>query len=128
MDAHFVLFVADQAAATAFYSAVLARQPRLDVPGMTEIALAAGAILGLMPEAGIRRLLPDLPELPGPGAVRAAPRGELYLLVADPEGHLTRLAAAGGRLLDPVRPRDWGHRAGYGLDLDGHLVVFAAPI
>lgn len=123
MDAHFILFVADQAAATAFYSAVLARSPRLDVPGMTEYALSAGAVLGLMPEAGIRRLLPDLPD---PASVRSAPRGELYLLVADPEVHLDRLVAAGGRLLDPVRPRDWGHRAGYGLDLDGHLVVFAA--
>ena len=123
MDAHFILFVADRAAATAFYSDVLARPPRLDVPGMTEYALAAGAVLGLMPEAGIRRLLPDLPD---PASVRGAPRGELYLLVADPEVHLDRLVAAGGRLLDPVRPRDWGHRAGYGLDLDGHLVVFAA--
>ena len=30
---------------------------RLDVPGMTEYELARGAVLGLMPEAGIRRLL-----------------------------------------------------------------------
>ncbi|PKN55713.1 MAG: glyoxalase [Deltaproteobacteria bacterium HGW-Deltaproteobacteria-14] len=123
MRAHFILFVADQAAATAFYRAVLARAPRLEVPGMTEYGLSAGAVLGLMPEAGIRRLLPDLPD---PASVRGAPRGELYLLVDDPEAHLERLVAAGGRLLDPVRPRDWGHRAGYGLDLDGHLVVFAA--
>ncbi|TNF32140.1 MAG: glyoxalase [Deltaproteobacteria bacterium] len=124
MDAHFILFVADQAAATAFYTHVLARAPRLDVPGMTEYQLAGEAVLGLMPEAGIRRLLPDLPD---PASVRSAPRGELYLLVDDPEAHLLRLVAAGGRHLDDVAPRDWGHRAGYGLDLDGHLVVFAAP-
>jgi len=124
MTAHFILFVADQAAATAFYSEVLAAVPRLNVPGMTEYDLGADAVLGLMPEAGIRRLLPELPD---PASVRSAPRGELYLLVDDPEAHLARLVAAGGRHLDDVAPRDWGHRAGYGLDLDGHLVVFAAP-
>jgi hypothetical protein len=48
-----VLYVADQAAATAFWRAVLGVAPRLDVPGMTEFTLPSGEALGLMPEAGI---------------------------------------------------------------------------
>ncbi len=56
MTAHFILYVADQERSTAFYAAVLARAPRLHVPGMTEFDLADGAVLGLMPETGVRRL------------------------------------------------------------------------
>ena len=51
--AHFILYVADQARSTSFYSAVLAFTPRLNVPGMTAFALpGGGGVLGLMPEAG----------------------------------------------------------------------------
>jgi len=54
---HFILYVADQRRSTAFYSAVLGIEPRLDVPGMTEFTLPGGAVLGLMPAAGIHALL-----------------------------------------------------------------------
>jgi hypothetical protein len=40
--AHFILYVADQAAVTAFWTAVLGRSPSLDVPGMTEFTLNQG--------------------------------------------------------------------------------------
>ncbi len=123
--AHFVWFVADQGRATAFYQAVLQRPPRLQVPGMTEFELAPGAVLGLMPNAGIRRLLGAA--IVDPAQAGAPPRAELYLLVDDPERALQRALAAGARLLSTVCARDWGHRAGYCADLDGHVVAFAAP-
>ena len=50
---HLIFYVSDQAAATAFWQAVLDCPPALDVPGMTEFALGAHVVLGLMPEAGI---------------------------------------------------------------------------
>lgn len=122
--AHFILYVADQARSAAFYAAALGAPPALDVPGMTEFALPGGAVLGLMPEAGIRRLLPDLPD---PALARGAPRAETYLLVAEPREALERAVAAGAKELSPVRPRDWGDDAGYCLDPDGHVLAFAAP-
>lgn len=125
MNAHFILYVADQAKAARFYSSVLARQPQLDVPGMTEFALTTGAILGLMPEAGIRRLLGDA--LPDPAGARGTPRAELYLLVDDPAELLDRALAAGATPLSPVSARDWGHIAGYCLDPDAHVLAFARP-
>jgi uncharacterized glyoxalase superfamily protein PhnB len=121
--AHFILYVDDQAASSAFYAAVLARAPRLDVPGMAEFALNDGAVLGLMPVAGIRRLLGDA--LPDPGRARGIPRAELYLVFEDAEATLARALAAGAVPLSPVAARDWGDRAGYCLDPDGHVVAFA---
>ncbi len=123
LAAHFILYVHDQTASAAFYASVLALAPRLDVPGMTEFALNNGAVLGLMPVAGIKRLLGEA--LPDPGRARGIPRAELYLAVEDAETTLARALAAGATPLSPVVERDWGDRAGYCLDLDGHVVAFA---
>jgi uncharacterized protein len=123
--AHFILYVAEPSVSRAFYAAALGAEPTLEVPGMTEFRLAAGAVLGLMPVAGIRRLLGAA--LPDPAAAAGVPRAELYLLVDDPYAAHARALAAGAREVSPVRPRDWGHRAGYWLDPDGHVGAFAAP-
>ncbi len=115
----FVLYVADQAAAAGFYRAVLAAEPRLDVPGMTEFALPGGATLGLMPAAGIERLLPGL-------RTGSGPRAELYLRVEDPQGMHARALAAGAEELSPLEARDWGETVAYSLDPEGHVLALAA--
>jgi Glyoxalase/Bleomycin resistance protein/Dioxygenase superfamily len=53
--AQFILYVADQARARDFYRHVLAAEPVLDVPGMTEFDLG-GATLGLMPASDMEAL------------------------------------------------------------------------
>lgn len=123
LRAHFILFVSDQARSEDFYRAVLGRSPTLSVPGMTEFTLPGGAVLGLMPETGIERLL--APEVLGLAALRGRPRAEVYLLVEEPERHLLLVPGEGGRIISPLAPRDWGDEAGYALDPDGHLLVFA---
>jgi catechol 2,3-dioxygenase-like lactoylglutathione lyase family enzyme len=119
MTPHFILYVRDQNASVAFYRSVLAREPRLDVPGMTEFDLD-GAVLGIMPEAGIRRLLPV--GLPG---ASSGLRSELYVLVEDPAAFHARALEAGARELSPLTERDWGHTVAYSLDADGHVIAFA---
>ena len=121
--AYFILYVADQERSAAFYSRVLGLTARLHVPGMTEFELRGGAILGLMPEAGIRRLLGGA--MPDPAAARGIPRSELYLLVDDADPFHRRALEAGARELSPLLLRDWGHRAAYSLDPDGHVLAFA---
>jgi catechol 2,3-dioxygenase-like lactoylglutathione lyase family enzyme len=121
--AFFILYVADQRRSATFYGQVLGYPPRLDVPGMTEFDLADGAVLGLIPEAGIRRLLGSA--LPDPARAAGVPRAELYLLVDDAAAPHARALAAGARELSPLSLRDWGHRAAYVLDPDGHVVAFA---
>lgn len=125
-SSHFILYVADQRISTDFYSAVLAKAPRLDVPGMTEFELTDGAILGLMPKAGILRLLGDaLRERTAPdGQLRA----ELYLLVDDPAAYHHRAIRSGAQSLSDLTPRDWGDRAAYCLDPDGHVLAFASAL
>jgi catechol 2,3-dioxygenase-like lactoylglutathione lyase family enzyme len=120
---HFILYVADQAASARFYRQVLAADPRLDVPGMTEFVLPGGAVLGLMPEAGIRRLLGAA--LPDSAQAQGVPRAELYLLVEDPGACHARALDAGARELSPLQRRGWGHVVAYALDRDGHVLAFA---
>ena len=121
--AHFVLFVSDQERSRAFYEQTLRSIPQLHVPGMTEFALPGGAVLGLMPESGIERLLDDERVRPSHGS--GVPRAELYLVVEDARAFLERAIHSGAEPLSPVKLRDWGHAAGYCLDPDGHVLAFA---
>jgi len=124
--AHFILYVADQRRSTDFYREALDAAPRLDVAGMTEFDLVGGAVLGLMPETGITRLLGGA--VPDPASARGAPRAELYLVGPDAQARFDRAVSAGARALSPPLPRDWGHLAGYCLDPDGHVLAFAEPL
>lgn len=116
---HFILYVADQARSCSFYRQVLGLEPRLDVPGMTEFELASGTVLGLMPEAGIERLLGVVT---GPRVARC----ELYLVLEEVEPALSRALAAGAELLSEASVRDWGARVAYVRDLDGHILALAS--
>ena len=124
--AHLILYVGDQERSTAFYQAALGCAPRLHVPGMTEFALGSGLVLGLMPEAGIRRLLGDALPAATPG--QGVPRAELYLHVADVGASHRRALAAGAIELSPAAARDWGHEAAYSLDPDGYVLAFARAL
>jgi catechol 2,3-dioxygenase-like lactoylglutathione lyase family enzyme len=122
MRSHFILYVRDQDASTAFYAHVLGAGPTLNVPGMTEFALGRDAVLGLMPEAGVTRLLgPAVNPSTSPGASRA----ELYLLVDDPGGYHARALSAGAEELSALAPRSWGHEVAYSRDRDGAILAFA---
>lgn len=123
MRANFILYVADQKASAQFYEQVLRERPSLNVPGMTEFDLNAQTVLGLMPVAGIRRLLGS--RLRDPHAAAGIPRAELYLFVDDPQSFHRRALDCGATELSPLAIRDWGDEAAYSSDLDGHVLVFA---
>jgi uncharacterized glyoxalase superfamily protein PhnB len=90
---------------------------------MTEFALTNGSTLGIMPAAGIKRLLGDA--LPDPSKAAGVPTSELYLMVNDPSAYHSRALASGARELSELRVRDWGDRVAYSLDPDGHVLAFA---
>ena len=115
---HCILYVREQSVSRDFYQALLDRGPRLDVPGMTEFDLCENTVLGLMPEAGIERLLPIQ-------TTPALPRCELYLVFEDLRPVLNRALQAGARLLSEPEVRSWGERVAYLLDPDQHVVALA---
>lgn len=120
---HLILYVKDQARSTDFYAHVLACAPSLNVPGMTQFTLSANCVLGLMPEAGIKRLLGE--KLPDPAQAAGIPRAELYLCVADAMAYHQRALDAGASELSGMADRDWGDCVAYSLDPDGHVLAFA---
>lgn len=123
MNTLFVLYVADQSRSAAFYSHVLGMAPTLDVPGMTQFTLSTGCLLGLMPETGIKRLLGE--PLPDPSRGTGVPRAELYLTVERAVEYHRRALEMGATELSGMQARDWGDRAAYSLDPDGHVLAFA---
>jgi catechol 2,3-dioxygenase-like lactoylglutathione lyase family enzyme len=120
--AHFILFVRDTKRSRDFYTSVLNVRPELDVDGMVELPLPGGALLGLMPESGIIRLLGGRVDPTSAGRV---PRAELYLVVDEVRPYWDRAIANGAATLSPPQARDWGHVAGYLSDPDGHVIAFA---
>jgi predicted enzyme related to lactoylglutathione lyase len=123
MKAHFILYVSDQTRSSAFYRSVLDQEPALDVDGMTEFLLNDGAVLGLMPETGIRQLLGDA--IADPAWGQGIPRAEIYLLVEDPQAYYERAVAEGAMSLSPLSLRSWGDQVAYCEDFDGHVLAFA---
>lgn len=126
IKSHFIIYVKDQARSTAFYTCVLGCAPSLNVPGMTEFDLTENCVLGLMPEAGIQRLLGS--KLPDPAGGGGVPRSEIYLIVKHPLDFHRRAVEAGALELSGLEERDWGDRAAYSLDPDGHVLAFAEQI
>jgi uncharacterized glyoxalase superfamily protein PhnB len=122
----FILYVADQQESTRFYQVVLDKKPILNVPGMTEFMLADGCKLGLMPQAGIVKILGN--KTPHPASGNGIPRCELYLYTPDIGSSHARLIAAGAKEINPVEDRDWGDTVGYCSDPDGHVIAIAERI
>ncbi|MCB0383986.1 MAG: VOC family protein [Bdellovibrionales bacterium] len=120
---HTILYVEDQKRSCEFYSKVLMTKPVLDVPGMTEFLLGGPAVLGLMPNKGIKRLLGDA--IPDPASGSEIPRAELYLVVEDPTLMFERATKEGAKVLSPYEMRDWGDKVAYVQDFDGHVIAFA---
>ena len=124
MVAHTILYVSDQKRSRDFYGKILGQNPTLDVPGMTEFQLSENHVLGLMPEAGIKRLLgPAIGEF-----ANGSPRAELYLRVSNPEENFMMAVELGAIELSPILNRDWGDRAGYVKDFDNNILAFATKV
>ena len=124
--AHLILYVADQERSRSFYQHVLGIDPQLHVPGMTEFALPGGAVLGLMPEKGIKSLLGEA--LPDPVCGQGVPRAELYLVLGQADACHARALETGARELSPMQLRGWGQFVAYSLDPDGHVLALARVV
>lgn len=123
---HIIFYIGDQQASTEFYSKLLNINPTLNVPGMTEFTLTDNSILGLMPAAGIKKLLKEKIELPQ--KIINTPRAEIYLIVDNAAAYIKRAQEMKVAVIDEFAERNWGHRVIYFEDLDGYIIAFAEEI
>jgi predicted enzyme related to lactoylglutathione lyase len=121
-----ILYVNNQELSCRFYQKILRRPPDVNVPGMTEFNLSEQCKLGLMPNKGIAKLFGD--KLPHPDSGNGIPRCELYLYVEDLQLEFENAVNSGAKLLSAISDRDWGDKACYFSDPDGHVLVFAVKI
>ena len=123
-EVFFLLYVADQARSARYYREVLDVEPVLDVDGITEFRLRDGCVVAVMPVASVGKVLGHA-VFPSTSNV---PKAEVYLVVDDPESYHGRALERGGLELSPMQERDWGHRAAYSVDPDGHVLAFAEKL
>jgi uncharacterized glyoxalase superfamily protein PhnB len=126
MEVEFILYVANQELSKNFYSKVLDASPVLHVPGMTEFQLHSHVKLGLMPETGINKILRG--KTPDPASANGIPRCELYLKVPFIDSYIDRALKTGAKMVSETADRDWGDKACYLADPDGHIIAFAQGI
>ncbi|MEI6696710.1 MAG: hypothetical protein WCO13_11635 [Bacteroidota bacterium] len=119
----FILYATDQQKSRDFYQKILLQLPIIDVPGMTEFAINEHTKLGIMPEAGIAKILNN--ETPHPSIGNGIPRSEVYLYVDLPNQYYLRAVEYGAKPISPLQIRDWGDEVAYCADLDGHILAFA---
>lgn len=93
---------------------------------MTEFELSEECILGLMPEEGIAKILSSKVLHPSKGA--GIPRCELYLYVDNLQQYFNRAVELSAKLVSEIQNRDWGDKACYFADPDGHIIAFAEKI
>lgn len=118
-----ILYVKDQEASSIFYERILRRKPDLNVPGMTEFIVSENCKIGLMPNKGIAKILAD--KTPHPDSGNGIPRCELYLYVDNIQYEFDNAIKCGAKLISPITEMNWGDRACYFSDPDGHILAFA---
>lgn len=122
-EIEFILYVSDQERSTKFYSEILEMEAVLNVPGMTEFRLSENVKLGLMPEAGIVKILEN--KITNPAAANGISRCELYLKTDDIQKKYRFLIQKGIEILKNPAEMNWGDTVFYLSDPDGHIIAFA---
>jgi catechol 2,3-dioxygenase-like lactoylglutathione lyase family enzyme len=121
-----IFYVADLAKTVAFFDAAFGFKKSTVAPQYVEYQVNAGACLGLMPQSNTGYIVGD--KLGRLKPTDGSPRGELYLLVPDPEAAVKRLQKAGATCTSPLQMRDWGDRAAYFLIPDGYVIAVAERV
>ena len=120
-----ILAVADLGRAAAFYRAAFGWRVRVEVPVYVEFELPGGTGVGLYQREAFAANTGHEAQLPPPGGVGGT---ELYFRTEDLEDACKRIEDAGGRLLAPLAPKDWGDEVAYYADPDGNVIAIARRI
>jgi lactoylglutathione lyase len=121
-----VLYVENQEISRTFYEKIFRKPPDLNVTGMTEFKISEKCIVGLMPNMGIAKIINH--SMPHPSSGIGIPRCEVYLYVDNLDFEFENAIESGAKLVSPISDRNWGDRACYFADPDGHIIAFAQKI
>lgn len=119
-----IFAVQDLPRAADFYIDAFGWPKYVDTPGYVELALPGAMRLGLYDRLGFAKNVGQTP----PPVTSTISASELYLHVSDPDAAVENVTRAGGRVLDPLRKRDWGDEVAYVADPDGNVVALARAL
>jgi len=118
-----ILYVKNQQLSADFYTKLFRKEPGLNVPGMTEFEISDTCRIGLMPYSSIESILSN--HTPKPSLGSGIARCEIYLYVTNIEHEFDNAVRIGAKLISAIADRDWGDKACYFSDPDGHIIAFA---
>jgi predicted enzyme related to lactoylglutathione lyase len=121
-----ILAVADVTRSAGFYERAFgwARNPLVDYANYVELLPPDGGAIGLYERRGYAAEVGAEPAELGGGVSSAY----MYLRVEDADETAAAIVDAGGRPLSPLAERDWGERAAWFADPDGHVLAVAQRV
>ena len=119
----FIIYVENLEKTKTFYELLFNIRPIIDEPGMCEFKLLDGSTLGIMPSTSLSKLFGKSFEKQK--KTRSLPSAEFYFIVDDPLLCHQRALQLGSTEIREFSEMDWGDKAAYSLNHDGHILAFA---
>jgi len=123
---YFIIYVDDIDKTKMFYELLFDIKPIIDEPGMCELELPNGAVLGIMPNSSLEKLFGA--EYSVNNKRKSSPRFELYFQVNNAEALYEKALQLGALSLRKFTKMDWGDRVAYCVNHDGHILAFAENV
>ena len=122
----FIIYVEDIEKTKLFYEFLFNIKPIVDEPGMCEFELPDGSKLGIMPNSSLEKLFGKSFEKQKNR--KALPHTEFYFVVENALHFHNRAMQLGASEIREFTKMDWGEKAAYSLNHDGHILAFAEKI
>lgn len=123
MKTYFIIYVDDLDKTKLFYELLFNIKPVIDEPGMAEFKLPDESTLGIMPNTSLEKLFGS--DFKIEKNRKSLPQTELYFLVDDALPFHNKAVQLGATEIRAFSKMDWGHKAAYSINHDGHILAFA---
>jgi len=126
MKTYFIIYVDDYDKTKLFYELLFNITPVIDEPNMCEYQLPDDLTLGIMHTSSLTKLFGE--EFVEQKDRKALPNVELYFNIENAEDFHKRAVQLGATELREFAEMDWGDKAAYSLNHDGHILAFAEKV
>ncbi len=123
---YIIIYVDDLDKTKMFYEILFDIKPIIDEPGMCEFELPNNTTLGIMPNSSFEKLFGE--DYIFNEKKKSSPKFELYFQVKNPEAFHKKAKQLGALELRKFEKMDWGDRAAYSINHDGHILAFAERV